>query len=99
MELIESINKFATNGIKPDITLLLDIQAELGIKRKKSQAELDRLEVEKLEFHKKVCEGYKIIAQNNKDRIKIIDGSKSIEEIKNQVINLIDDILNNRNYN
>jgi len=99
MELIESINKFATNGIIPDITILLDIKAELGIKRKKSQAELDRLEVQKLEFHNKVCEGYKILAQNNKDRIKVIDGTKSIDQIRNQVISLIDDILINKNYN
>ncbi|QUH29377.1 dTMP kinase [Vallitalea guaymasensis] len=97
---VEQINKYATGGLEPDITILLDIDAEEGLKRKKDQRELDRLELQKLDFHKKTCEGYRKLAELHSHRIKIIDASESVENIHREIINTIEHIINNRyNYN
>lgn len=94
IETIEEINKYATKGIEPDITILLDIQPEQGIKRKENQKELDRLELQKFQFHKKVCDGYKELAKKHPHRIKKIDASKSIDEIHKKIINIVNEKIN-----
>ncbi|GMQ65183.1 dTMP kinase [Vallitalea maricola] len=97
---VEQINKYATGGLEPDITILLDIDAEEGLKRKKDQRELDRLELQKFDFHKNVSEGYRKLAELHSDRIKKIDASESVENIHREIINTIEHIINNRyNYN
>lgn len=92
-EHIESINKFATGGLQPHITLLLYIDAEEGIKRKKSQAELDRMECQNLEFHKKVCEGYKQLGNIYSDRVKTINAQDTIQNISEQIKDYINQYL------
>lgn len=93
---IEKINSYATMGLEPDITILLDIHAEEGLRRKKHQRELDRLELQKFEFHKKVSEGYRKLADLHPNRIKKIDASKSVEEIHEEVIKAIEHIILNK---
>ncbi|WP_105618882.1 dTMP kinase [Vallitalea okinawensis] len=90
---IEAINSFATAGLVPDITFLLYIDAEEGIKRKSEQQTLDRLEGEKIEFHQTVCDGYKILAKKHADRIQFIDASKNIEDIHKEVLKLLETVL------
>lgn len=96
IEAIETINRFATGGLKPDLTVLLQISAEEGIKRKSSQQELDRLELQKLEFHLKVAEGYQMMAEREPDRILMIDASKSIEEIGNLIQSKVELLIENQ---
>ena len=93
---IENINKYATLGLEPAVTIWLDIDAEEGLNRKKDQRELDRLELQEFDFHKRVCEGYRELAERHPDRIKKIDASLSVEEIHNEVINTIEQIIENR---
>ena len=56
IDTVYKVNEFALQGILPDMTFLMDLDAEVGIARKKNQAELDRMEQESLDFHKKVKE-------------------------------------------
>ena len=92
-ELIEDINKYAVCGITPDITLYFDITPEEGIKRKKNMHELDRIEKEKEDFHKRVYEGYKNLLKLYPERIKRVDASQSISDVHKQVIEYINKIL------
>ena len=78
---VYEINKVAIGEYMPDVTFLLDLPAEVGISRKKDQKELDRMELESLEFHKKVAEGYRSLAAKFPDRIKTIDATLPIDEI------------------
>jgi dTMP kinase len=94
---VEQINSYAINGIMPHITLLLDLPAIEGIKRKKSQQELDRLELQKQEFHIKVNEGYKLLAQRHKERIITIDATNTIEKIHEEIVNGIVALLERQN--
>lgn len=93
VDLVYEINQFAVGSTMPDITILLDIDAETGIGRKKQQAQLDRMESEKLEFHKKVVEGYRLLAERDKKRMVKIDGSNSIEEIHRQIKGAVNNTL------
>jgi len=89
LKLIDSLERMVTEGLKPDITLLIDLDAETGLLRNKGINKTDRLELEDLKFHKKVRDGYLQIAAREPERIKLIDGSGSIEEIQRKIIDLV----------
>lgn len=86
-----NINLFATENTWPDLTLLFDIDPEIGLKRIASNAnrEVNRLDLEKLEFHKKVRNTFLELAKRYPDRYVIIDASKSKEEVKQLTLNAI----------
>ena len=65
------------------------LNAEAGISRKKKQAELDRMESETIDFHKKVVEGYRQLASLHPDRIYTVDGSLTIEEIHQKIVSQV----------
>ncbi len=75
---IEAANEFATGGLKPDLTLLLDIDPHLGLQRRKDK---NRLDLEPIEFHQRVREGFLALAKKEQGRIKVIDASRSIAEV------------------
>ena len=94
LELVENINKYATENIEPDITIYLDLLPAEAIKRKKSmQKNLDRIENENLEFYTKVYNGYQNLLTKYPQRIKKIKASKSIDEIHKEIINYINTFL------
>lgn len=71
------INEFATGGYLPDLTLYFDVDPEVGLQRIVSnQREMNRLDYEKLAFHKKVYEGYHLLMKRFPNRIKKIDASQ-----------------------
>lgn len=93
IETVYQINECAIQGIWPDLTIHLDLDAEEGIKRKKNQAQLDRMELETMEFHKNVVQGYRTLAKRDPKRIKTIDATLSIEEIHDQIKEYLGKIL------
>jgi dTMP kinase len=96
---VKSINDFALQGLKPDLTLFFDVDPEIGLKRKTGKGRGDRLEKEGIEFHKSVYEGYKKIINIYPEDIKIIDASRSIDEIFKQVLIEIEDIMKKGGFN
>ncbi|WP_029523239.1 dTMP kinase [Persephonella sp. KM09-Lau-8] len=93
INLIKQLNEIATEGIKPDITFLIDIPVEEGLKRIKQIRQADRIEDEDIQFHKRLREGFLKIAENEKDRIVVLDGLETPDNIFKKVI----EILKNRN--
>ncbi|MDY4849489.1 MAG: dTMP kinase [Bacilli bacterium] len=91
IEEILSINMFATEGTFPDLTLLFDIDPNIGLNRIASNAdrEVNRLDLEKLEFHQKVRSTFLTLANRYKDRYVIIDASKSKEEVAKATLEAI----------
>lgn len=89
LKFIDSIDRIVTSGLKPDITILLDLDVEIGLTRNRGANKADRLELEDIEFHKKVRDGYREIATNDPERIKLIDASKSIEEIHSKIVSIV----------
>lgn len=97
-DLINKINNIATGGLVPDITIFLDLSPEVSLKRREEQnklleEKLDRLEQEKEYFHNQVYTGYKMLASQNKDRIKVIDATKSKEKVHEEVVKTIESIF------
>ena len=88
---IININMFATEDTWPDLTLLFDIEPELGLERiaKNKEREVNRLDLEKIEFHKKVRETFLLLAQKQPERFVIIDASKTPDEVFNDALNAI----------
>lgn len=91
-DMIESINRYAVLGEEPDVTFLITLPPEEGIKRKNRGGKLDRLEQENILFHKKVLEGYNNI-KGKYSRIVSIDGTLGIDEIHHIIKDKIDSIL------
>jgi len=83
IEEVLQINSFAINGIMPTLTLFFDISPERGLERiaKNGEREVNRLDLEKLEFHQKVYEGYKRVIEMFPDRIKVIDADQPIQGV------------------
>lgn len=80
IKLLRRLNKMATSGIKPDITLIVDIDPETGFQRISGKS-FDRIEKETLDFHKRVREGYLKIAKIASKRVKVLDGTKDPKEL------------------
>lgn len=91
IEEIKSINDFGTNGLKPDMVLLLDVNPEKGLKRKLSIDGGDRLENENISFHQNVYEGYKSLAQFCPE-IRTINAERTIDEIFNEIKDIINSL-------
>jgi len=83
---VAEINRFATGGLMPDLTILLALDPEQGMERITSAGSgKDRLESEALAFHKRVYQGYVALAKADPDRIKMIDASLPIEEVRREI--------------
>ncbi len=87
---VMSINAFAIENTMPDLTFFLDLSPEEGMKRISSRTrESDRLDQEKITFHQKVYDGYKIVNEMFKDRIVVIDASKTKDAIAKEIADII----------
>ncbi|MBE0480670.1 MAG: dTMP kinase [Dehalococcoidia bacterium] len=90
MDMVRSFNNFVTNGLAPDLILLLDIDVEDGLRRRNRR--WDSFEREDFVFHQKVRDGYLKLAAENKNWV-IIDASRSVSEVEEQVWELVRDFL------
>ena len=87
------INKIAMKNIWPDITFFIDISPEEAIKRRKNESAADRIEQEGMEFHRRVYEGFRILADRYPERIKIIDGHMSVEQTFKNIKHYLEEML------
>ena len=90
MSTVYEVNNYALGEVKPKLTIFMDLDAEDGIKRKKNQATLDRMEQEDIAFHKRVVEGYRKLAELYPERIVPIDATLSIEEIHSKIVDEVE---------
>ncbi|KMQ38689.1 thymidylate kinase [Oenococcus oeni] len=95
IEAVGEINNFATNGLQPNLTLLLDLPSEVGIARimKHRSDEVNRLDKDRLVFHKKVRQTYLQLAKDQPNRIKVLDATQSPEKIAINALQLIQESL------
>lgn len=93
LKIVADVNRVAINGMSPDITFFLDIDPETAIKRRISSTGADRIEQEKIEFHRLVYDGYKKMSLLFPDRIKTIDANKSIKEISSHIKDYLKELL------
>ena len=91
LELIHRMNDIATEGLVPDLTIVLDLPVEIGLDRvRRGRASMDRLELEDIENHRRVREGYLAIASEEPNRVVVIDTQTSPNRASAQVKALVD---------
>ncbi|MGT2906626.1 dTMP kinase [Streptococcus dentiloxodontae] len=80
---ISWLNNYATDGYKPDVTLYFDVDSETGLSRiaQNANREINRLDLEKLDMHRRVRQGYLDLAAADPERIRMIDASQSLEVV------------------
>ena len=90
IDFIKALNKFALNNKKPDLTFFIDLPLEKLNERKLKHgaSNLDRIETSDEDFYKRVRRGYLDLA-NECERIKVIDGTRSIEEVSKEIISVV----------
>ena len=89
------LNAYVTDGYKPDVTLLFDVDSETGLARiaASGEREVNRLDLEKLDLHQRVRQGYLDLAKAEPERIKLIDASQAFEDVVEQAWKVIEGYL------
>ncbi len=93
LKIVADVNRVAIDGMIPDMTFFLDVDPELALRRRVNATGADRIEQEKIDFHRRVYEGYKNMALLFPDRIKTIDANKSIKDISFQINEYLKELL------
>lgn len=98
IEEVFNINQFAIEQMMPDLTIYFDIEPELGLKRinKNKGREVNRLDLENLDFHHKVREGYFILMERFPERIVKIDASGTLEDVFHKTMKIVQGRLEQR---
>lgn len=96
--LVESLNQVATRGVKPDVTFLLDLEPQEGLRRlsQRGGGDRDRIESEELAFHERVRDAYLRTAEREPSRFVVLDGSKGPDDVAASVVARIETLLENK---
>ena len=98
IEIIQRLHRWVLKDLKPDVTILLDLEPQIGLKR--AWKEIDRgartgletrFEKETLRFHKKVRAGYLTLARNDPDRFEVVDASQNERQVRERIMHILDE--------
>lgn len=89
LDRLKMILEFATGGLKPDLTILLDVDVMVGLKRKKAKEEWNRMDAFELSFHERVRRGYHELVNQEPARWKIVDASQSQEQVQKDIRQIV----------
>ena len=92
---VKAVNNATTHGLKPDLTVLLDMPVEKGLARKGARRQ-DRFEQENIAFHQRVREGYLKMAASDPERWLVIDAAQSKERIAQIIWQRVSQLLSSR---
>lgn len=93
IEALRVLVAFATGGLKPDLTILLDVDVEIGLRRKELKGEWNRLDAYDLAFHQRVRQGYLQLMRDEPDRWVMVDASQSPKQVQNEMRRVVDERL------
>lgn len=93
MDRINTLAEWAHGDLNPDLTVLLDAPAEVGMQRAEKRGETDRLESEQMSFYTRVRAQYLALAEGEPERFAVIDASQSLAVVQNQIGGVIDMLL------
>jgi dTMP kinase len=93
VDLVRDVNLFATGGLRPDRTLLLEIEPALGRARTSARGEpVDRLELERDEFFQRIAAAYRELADQDPERFRVIDATQSAGAVVDDALRAIEDL-------
>jgi dTMP kinase len=89
LEQVRALVKYATEGLTPDLTVLLDVDVEEGLRRKKKENEWNRLDAYTVEFHQRVRAGYLQMVKQEPKRWVVIDAGRKWDEVQEELRKVI----------
>jgi dTMP kinase len=101
---IERLNQLSSEGIKPDVTFLLDCPSDVGLKRALNrnrtlkQEKEERFEKEKIQFHRRVRKGYLVIAKKESRRVKVIDTRVGEDKVFEKIRKIVDNLIKRKQF-
>ena len=93
LERINNIAQWVHADIQPDLTILLDAPAEIGMQRAKKRGAIDRMESEEITFYERVREGYLQLAEQYNDRFVVIDANQSLGLVQKAIMTHLEDLI------
>jgi dTMP kinase len=91
--IIETLNRFVTKGVRPNLTILLDCSVEIGLGRKSADGSLDRFEKEELSFHRKIRNAYLELAKDDPKRYVVLSAKKDLAETQATIREKVEKLL------
>jgi dTMP kinase len=101
LKLLGELNQLASDGLKPDLTIVLDCQIDTGLRRMRARSasgthRLDRFESEQAEFHRKVREGFLAVARAEPARVKVIDSERDLRAVAEDIRRIVNELIRER---
>ena len=93
IEHINNIAQWVHADIQPDLTILLDAPAEIGMQRAKKRGAIDRMESEEISFYERVRDGYLQLAEQYNDRFVVIDANQSLDLVQKAIMTHLEDLI------
>lgn len=97
-DMISELNRLCTDGLSPDLTFILDVDVETGLRRNRSANKVDRLELETVEFHKKVRKGYLSLSSKEHRRMKLIKSDGEVDDIAKDIETVFTEFIQEEGY-
>lgn len=94
-DIVSTVNAPAVQGLKPDVTFLLRTDPA-KMRNRRDAAKEDRMDAQKLEFHETVLRGYLALSEKEPERIRVIDGERTIEQIAEEIRYCVENLLKDR---
>jgi dTMP kinase len=94
LEQVRTLVRYATGGLAPDLTVLLDVDVEVGLRRKKKENEWNRLDAYDLEFHQRVRAGYLEMVRQEPKRWVVVDAGKKWEGVQEELRKAVEQGMN-----
>lgn len=85
LEQVRALIRYATGGLTPDLTILLDVDVETGLSRKKKADEWNRLDAYTVDFHRRVRAGYLEMVRQEPERWVVVDAGRGWEDVQNDL--------------
>ncbi len=94
LKLVGELNRLASDGIIPDLTIVLDCAPETGLARTRTRAgnavrASDRFEREQIEFHRRVRDGFRVIARNEPSRVVLLDSTRQLDDVSTDILRVV----------
>jgi dTMP kinase len=92
-EIVGRLHEIATRGVWPQLTIIIDLPVEEGLRRVRQYRDSDRMELEAVAFHERVRDGFLALSRREPDRVRIVNGAQSIEAVAADIRALVDPLL------
>lgn len=97
IETVRELNDFVCEGILPALNILIDIPVQVSKQRKAKVKDINRLDLENDSFHNRVREGYRLLVQDTRNNIVVVDGTQEKEDMINEIYHIIKNDLDKSN--